>query len=360
MRLLYLLFLAFTIFSCGNSRNQSTTQFFTANDSAFQYSGRHTQTSAATELINSGASVKVSVLGDSITIYFQSGNEHHQYVSLEINGEYRGRFKVQQDSLRLSLPEREVFNELVILKDTEASNGSIIFKGISAEKIRPVTKNQKYKIEFIGNSITCGMGADTRQIECGEGEWYNQHNAYLAYGPRVARALNAEFELSCVSGMGRYRNWNDEDQPVMPDVYANLRINGSQAEKANFEGKAPNIVSIALGTNDLSLGDGAKERKPFNPEKFTLNYISFVENIITYYPETKIALLSSPMIGEKENKILIDCLKKVQDHFTDSEIAIFEFEKMAPQGCNSHPNIKDHREMAKKLIPFFKDLLAKN
>jgi hypothetical protein len=204
------------------------------------------------------------------------------------------------------------------------------------------------------------MGADTHQIECGEGEWYDQHNAYLAYGPRVARALNAEFELSCVSGMGMYRNWNDEDQPVMPNVYANLCLNGSQAAKANFEGKAPNIVSIALGTNDLSWGDGAKERKPFNPEKFTANYISFVENIFTYYPETKIALLSSPMIGEKENKILIDCLKKVQEHFTDKEIAIFEFEKMTPQGCDSHPNIKDHGEMAKKLLPFFKDLLARN
>ena len=66
------------------------------------------------------------------------------------------------------------------------------------------------------------------------------------------------------------------------------------------------------------------------------------------------------MIGEMENKILIDCLMKVKDHFTESEIAIFEFEKIAPKGYGSHPNIKDHGEKAKKLFHFLKIYLLKS
>ena len=51
---------------------------------------------------------------------------------------------------------------------------------------------------------------------------------------------------------------------------------------------------------------------------------------------------------------------KVKDHFTESEIAIFEFEKMAPKGYGSHPNIKDHGEKAKKLFHFLKIYLLKS
>ena len=44
-------------------------------------------------------------------------------------------------------------------------------------------------IEFIGNSITCGAAADVSEVPCGSGVDYDQHNAYYAYGPRVARML---------------------------------------------------------------------------------------------------------------------------------------------------------------------------
>jgi hypothetical protein len=50
------------------------------------------------------------------------------------------------------------------------------------------SRNQE-KIEFIGDSITCGFGNDESGLPCGKGQWFDQHNAYFAYGSVAARTL---------------------------------------------------------------------------------------------------------------------------------------------------------------------------
>ncbi|WP_424494228.1 GDSL-type esterase/lipase family protein [Salinimicrobium sp. GXAS 041] len=354
-KLLYI-FAAVLLVGC-NETEKADLNFFPAKNDNFKYSGRTEAKETGMALINSAASVSTRVFGDSCVIYLESGNDQHYYVSLQLNNGYLGRYRIEKDSIKIPLPKQEEGALLQISKDTEASNGAVIFKGLAAAKIKSLPKDNRPEIEFIGNSITCGMGADLREIDCGEGEWYDQHNAYLAYGPRVARALDVNFELSCVSGMGMYRNWNDEDQPVMPNVYPNLYLNSDTSKKADLASDSPEIVSIALGTNDLSLGDGEKERTEFDPEIFTQNYIAFVETIFNYYPKTKVALISSPMIGEKEDDILVTCLMNVKAHFEEAPVFVFNFESMDAGGCTSHPDIEDHRAMAQALIPFYKEIL---
>lgn len=358
MRYLILFFLAANFFSCNSSISDK--RYFTANDESFRFSGRIQQKDEGVALINSAASVRTKVFGDSAIVHLESGNENHQYASVELDEKYLGRHRIDSDSLLLDLPNNEQGSVLEIYKDTEASNGALIFRGITARSLEPAPVEEKPLIEFIGNSITCGMGADTREIACEEGDWFDQHNAYLAYGPRVARALDADFELSCVSGIGMYRNWNDEDRPVMPDVYSNLFLNDDSSQKARAGEDHPEVVSIALGTNDLSFGDGEKERSNFDPEKFTSAYISFVEEIFAKYPDTRIALLSSPMVGEREQKILHTALEEIKSNFANRPVSIFKFDEITPHGCTSHPDIHDHEEMAEQLVPLFRNLLNQN
>ena len=353
MRILLLLFVALTLFGCEENQSKEN-QFFSSKEDLFRYHGRTSPVDSGVNLITSAASTEVRVFGDTVVAFFENDQNQHHSVTVEMNGKRFGRYRVNNDSLVLSLSENnDAGTVLKIFKDTEAANGNLIFTGLKAEKIAGLPEEDRPLIEFIGNSITCGMGADTAQIPCGEGEWYDQHNAYLAYGPIVARTLNADYRLNCVSGMGIYRNWNDENQPTMPDVYPNQNLNSDPSQKADFSGKAPDVVSIALGTNDLSHGDGEKQRSEFDQKNFVGNYISFVESIYNYYPETKVVLLSSPMVGEKESKILVESLHQVADNF-EQEIAVFEFEKMNGQGCTTHPDLADHRVMAEKLLPFIK------
>ena len=333
------------IFSCA-TKPTSTRNFFNSLQNNFSYSGR-------TEKLNDSTEALIGVKGET-----------HAYIVIEVNGHYYGRFRVERDSVNripIALPKNE--NNLVgIYKATEASTGPILFYGVRSRNITPVKIKNKANIEFIGNSITCGFGADTKDIPCGTGDWYDQHNAYLAYGPLAARQLNAGYTLSSVSGMGIYRNWNDEDTaPVMGEVYATTNLDGNKQHLWNFSDKVkPDLVSICLGTNDLSEGDGKKIRKPFEAEKFTNKYIDFVNEIFGHYPNTKLALLTSPMVSGTNNQTLLDCLKKVKAHFDSQHtVAIFEFKPMKPGGCGTHPDLKDHEIMAEQLIPFYADLLKK-
>ena len=169
--------------------------------------------------------------------------------------------------------------------------------------------------------------------------------------------------LSSVSGIGIYRNWNDEniEEPIMPEVYENLYLNTNSTKPYKFSRK-PDIVSICLGTNDLSNGDGTKTRLPFNKEKYVSNYIDFVKVVYNHYSNTQIVLLNSPMIVGENNELLVSCLKEVQEYFAvnyEKSILLFEFKKEYINGCNYHPSIQDHKEISSQLMPLFKSVLNK-
>jgi hypothetical protein len=56
---------------------------------------------------------------------------------------------------------------------------------------------------------------------------------------------------------------------------------------------------------------------------------------------------------------LISCLEKVQNYFAkdNRSILIFELEKAYNNGCTTHPNIDDHKDIADTLTPFYKNIL---
>ncbi|MEN9909885.1 MAG: hypothetical protein RLZZ540_3044 [Bacteroidota bacterium] len=338
----------------------------TKQKSTFHYSGRvENLTDNKVILISSASSVSFEFEGNSCSIYLQSFSYNHNYVSLELDGTYIGRFRIEKhakQSLPVIVTKNKKTHYLTIYKSTEAKNGGVLFAGTTAKVIKSYASNKK-KIEFIGDSITCGFGNDTMEIPCGTGEWFDQHNAYWAYSTIVSRSLTTDFVLSSVSGIGIYRNWNDEhkDEAIIPEVYENLYLNKDTSKPYDFAFQ-PDLVSICLGTNDLSNGDEKKERLPFNEEKYISNYINFIKTVYKHAPNSRIVLLTSPMVSGNNNIILVRCLKKVIETFkNDTEhkaIALFEFEPMKPNGCGFHPDIADDKKMAEQLVPFFKKLLA--
>lgn len=333
------------------------------NDSVFQYHGRLLKNDGSVALIGSASGVQFNVSGDSTELKVKSDNATRNYFSLAIDDAYYERYKIGGDSINTIsialLEDKNKSHEIGLYKSTEAANGTVSFYGAKAQNISALKIKSKASIEFIGNSITCGMGADASKIPCGEGEWFDQHNAYLAYGPRVARSLNADYVLSSVSGIGMYRNWNDENrtEPVMPEVYDNLFLNTDTTYKYTFD-YTPNVICICLGTNDLSDGDGVRSRLSFDREKFIGNFTAFVKHLFEKNPRAKMALLNSPMVSGNKGNVLLECLLEVKAHFENNrEISIFQFEEMQPNGCSFHPDSADHKIMADQLKPFLKTIL---
>ncbi len=356
-----LILLVTTTLCCGQNKTTPT------EASKFIFKGRVEQISeGSANLISPASSVTFTFNGTEAYYTLQSTDtwEHHNYFCLEVDGQFKGRFKVDRGAAQIfSIKTTENCNHLVtIYKVTEAASGTLFFDGSSMNNIVPTIVTAKKKIEFIGDSITCGAQSDSSAIPCNQGEYFDQHNAYMAYGPVLSRALNTDYILSSVSGIGMYRNWNDENilEPIMPQVYDKLYLNNDTSKTFDTTYQ-PDIVSICLGTNDMSDGDGKVPRLPFNKEKYTNNYIQFVKNLLQRYPNTQIVLLNSPMVSGDRNKVLVDCLKAVIKTFKKDKnhkpIVLFEYDAIHANGCTGHPNIKDHTIMAAQLEPFFTQLL---
>jgi len=319
-------------------------------------------------LIGSASYVEISFGGDSCVLFLKnmaSGNNYN-YVCIEVDNEYKERLKVDGDSIKpytIKTSLRGVDHLLRVYKATEAQNGQVALTGVKANELKEFVHPPALSIEFIGNSITCGMGNDISGVPCGSGEWYDQHNAYWAYGPRVARALGSDFILSSVSGIGIYRTWNTE-HPSMPQLYESATLSLDSSQKWDFSAKAPDVVSICLGTNDLSDGDGKTARAKFDSSIFIKSYIDFIGTIYKHYPDTRIVLLSSPMLSGEKAKSLFSCLQRISGEIaksypTKASIEIFQFKPMVPKGCSYHPDKNDHEILANELIPFFKQVLDK-
>jgi hypothetical protein len=207
-------------------------------------------------LVSSAVHFGVSFNGNECRIYASlSDTGAHNYLQYELDGVYGKRLRLNGNRKSpIIIKATPGKHTLWIYKATEAHSGDIIIDSLSAGNIASLNIPELPMIEFIGNSITCGAAADPSEVACGAGRYHDQHNAYMAYGPRVARELNVNYIVSGVSGIGIFRTWN-RDGPSMPQVYEKTGFQPNSSPLWDFKTYNPAVVSIALGTNDVSKGD---------------------------------------------------------------------------------------------------------
>lgn len=350
-------------FQCVSTK-QNTTAADRLTPAAMHSFGRTMVTEQGLSLIGSAANVGFSFEGTTCTITASIPSWlEHNYLQYELDGVYQKRLRVTSktgESIEITAPSGGR-HTVWLYKATEAQTGAVYLQLVQGKNIRALQRPIAPLIEFIGNSITCGAAADPSEVPCGTGFYHDQHNAYLAYGPRVARALGVQFVLSSVSGIGVYRNWNS-DGPTMPQVYEKTELQTSGTEDWDFKKYSPAVVSIALGTNDLSRGDGKKERFPFDSARFVNAYIQFVQSVKSKYPKATIALLSSPMVHGEARTLLQNCLSAVRQKVDalnprSRPVSVYFFKPMQASGCSGHPSVQEHALLAEELLPFFKQLL---
>ena len=355
------------IFALGCRKKEMTT--YPASSKFLQWHGRVAPDhEGSMQLISSASFLKFRFTGAACKIRIRNeapANEYN-YVSILLDGVYMGRKPIHFDTFTLLeiIPTVDVpFHDLEIHKETEAVCGLVVIRNVEADSLMLLPETRRKKVEFIGNSITVGMAADPSLVPCGSGTWYDQHNAYESYGPRVARALDLDYTITGVSGIGIYRNWST-DGPTMGDVYGlkymHTNLKDNQWDVKQF---VPDIVSINLGTNDLAEGDGIMPRLPFDSTGFIDAYVAFLKTIHHYYPDAAILLLNSSVSGEPNNQLLTNCLLAVKQKAEDAlqelkPISVFAFNAFNGNGCTGHPDLDDHKRMAEELIPVIRQLLA--
>ncbi len=259
-----------------------------------------------------------------------------------------------------NLPDGE--HTITFVKRTEASVGSASFLGFEflGEMLPPPARPER-RMEFIGDSITCGAGdeAEVNSPQCQEDGWGQPyHNARVAYGAVLARRFNAAYHLSSVSGIGMVRNYSFQyDARPMPEVYDSVFFEQTASPAWDHTRFIPDAVVVALGTNDFSPGDS--QRETMNVDVFVEAYVKFVNKLRAYYPDAHIFCISSPMLGDgwptpgdKSATNQWTAINKVVDAFNgqgDARVHKFYSSKIVGLGCGTHPSAAQHALMADQL-----------
>lgn len=286
---------------------------------------------------------------------------HKAQVAVFVDGEETPskRFSLEQEEMSYVLYEGEEVKEttLLLVKYSEAAFGKVGVKEIEVDGslLSKISNKKERKLEFIGDSITCGYG--------NEGIWNidtfntNQENPWEAYAAITARALGADYHLVSWSGIGIISNWTDQEEPntqwLMPALYPytdkamDLALNIPEPEIWNHNRFIPDCIIINLGTNDSSYTKDIPERV----EAFGREYYEFIKNVRKNNPHSKILCT----LGAMGQNLRPEIKRQVELLHLEGldELYFMEFDVQQEKdgiGSDWHPSKTTHEKMSAKLV----------
>ena len=211
------------------------------------------------------------------------------------------------------------------------------------------------KIEFIGNSITCGYGVEATDASM---PFSNEtENHYYTYAAITARTLKAQYLVVARSGIGIYRNYNGPrtgSPDCMPAMYEQTLFS-DPSETWDHSLYTPDVVCVNLGTNDTSTDN-------YDTKLLTQAYRNFLKTLRGHYPQAKIVFLTGTMLSEKPAKVVKTALNTVvAEAKQQGDTNLYRFD-MSPQtgalgmGASYHPSLRQQQKMANELTAFLKTI----
>ena len=318
-------------------------------DERIQFSGRWDLKSGTPSSVWSAATVRFRLNGTACKAIVTSTGDN--YVSICVDGKFVSKAKLGKAKDPITVAENLTAGEhtIELVKATEPYQGSMVFGGLELPagatllKPAPVTR----RIEFLGDSITCGYGnEDTNRNNHFKPE---TSNAALTYGVFTARQLKADW--TCVAISGIWLSQPKSGEPL-PKIYPRLTL--SAQSTWDFTRNVPDAVVINLGTNDSG-------GKPFDAEKYQAAWAPFVADIRKNYPKAHIFCTIGPMGQSKQMQDLIT--QAVADINKAGDTRVYDVklprqdEKIDGIGADWHPTVKCHQRVADVLAPLIAEKL---
>lgn len=326
-------------------------------------------------LIHSGSAVEFTFTGTKASVIMQGDS-----TGVPGNRDSAARFAVYVDDERvmdeqmlqmqkefeipLSGGEKEY--KVKIIKLSEAANSIIGIKSIdvtSKGDIKP-TAAKDLKIEFIGDSITCGYGVDDEDKEHHFAT--STEDATKAYAFKTAALLDADYSLVSFSGHGIISGYSGDGQKVeeqlVPPVYT--KLGKSYATGGNisldetdwdFTRFVPDVVVVNLGTNDASYTGSDKDKR----KDYTDSYVEFIKVIREKNPDAHI-LCTLGIMGTELCSSMHDAVDAYVSETGDEKISYMDFAMQSASdgyAADWHPTEKTHTKAAEKLAEEIKALI---
>lgn len=241
---------------------------------------------------------------------------------------------------------------------TETWIGVVTLTGFRVEgEVLPPAPFPTRRLLFIGDSVTCGE-AVRRKPECSKDEtWWD---AYEAYGPVVARTLNAQFQLVCFGGKGVMRDWQGKTDVLNAPQFFPLAIPDERQLTYALESYVPDGVVVSLGTNDFNPALGAFPAR----REFVGTYTTFVRTLLATYPNAQIWLTEGAIVsdenrdavpkgaqvggpGSGQKTTLRAYLTEIVSGLASRRVHQLPAEHYPADTCDAHPLASEHEHMAK-------------
>lgn len=225
---------------------------------------------------------------------------------------------------------------------------------------------EKFNIEFIGDSITCGFGNASNDRD--RMFFSADENGWLSYAAIAARKLNAEFSIISYSGIAITKGLGKSawDIPSMAELYPYTdrvieeKIGRKDSFQSwDFEHNERDVIVLNLGTNDINVIE-FNEDIPKGIEKFEEEYYQFLQ-MLREKNGTKPWIICS--LGSMDY-YLYENIKKVAEQFAkdnhDQKIRCFKYGRMRftdGYGACGHPNITTQTRMGNEIADYITELL---
>jgi len=349
-RLCYLLLPVLSIVSC--STNKSIIAY---NNNDIQYEGRIAYKNGAAELSWSGTTARVTFEGTGVSAILKDSDTSNYY-NVIVDG--TSITKIHTDTVKHSYVLASGLSTgkhtVELFKRTEWDKGKTWLFGFDMEKnteLLPPPPLKKRKIEFYGNSITCGYATeDSSGNDSYKGYFENN---YVSYAAITARHFDAQYSCIAKSGIGVTVSWFPL---IMPEMYDRTDATDANS-KWNFSNYTPDVVVINLFQNDSwIINNPANEqfkarfgtKKPGETEIIQA-YRSFVTTLRTTYPKSTIICALGNMDATREGSPWPGYVAQAIKTLNDPKIYTHFFPYKNTPG---HPKVNEQKAMAESLITF--------
>lgn len=355
LRLLLYFFIALTLSGCTNMKTSVPTNqviSMTATQAPLAIMGRsHTAPDQSYMFGFPGVSFSAEVIGSSMTADLQSSNGN-SWIDVLVDGQLQSTQKIGQQWQTI-----ELFNfpqvkrhRVEIIHRSENWHGSVKLGklALTGEKFLPAPELPARKMMVLGDSVTCGEAIDRVSGEEKNTRWWN---ARESYGMLIAKHLNAQVHLVCWGGRGLVRSWNgNTDDKNLADFYEFAVGDNDPTLHWNHQQYQPDVILIAIGTNDFS--PGIPER-----EIYVKAYVQLVNTLLRNHPQTQIALTEGAILNGEKKAALIEYLRETVSRVNNNRVHQLVSNHYPGDEQDAHPTKAQHAAMAKDLTPQLKSLM---
>ena len=252
--------------------------------------------------------------------------------------------------------ENGVTVRIMKLSEAQFSTAAVGKIGVySSYNIVP-TAEKRLKIEFIGDSITCGYGVDeTPQYYYFTTATENFSKTYAYF---TAETLNADFSAIAFSGFGVYSGFTQggrNSKDIVPNYYHKAATVPYEEHNWDFSKVQNDIVVINLGTNDASYCGKSYTAR----QNFTLAYVEFLKTVRANNPNAYILCILGDM-----NNSLYTCIEEavrlysaeMWDSFVSAHTVTFDMGN-TDIVVDGHPGVLANRRASTDLIEIITELI---